>query len=222
MPTAVDIEKYRPRQHNGELRDRLGLSDQNLIILFVGSLIKSKGLDVLIEAIGKIYRQIPAIKLILTLELKHAGFDERTQSLQRRIDELGIRNLVIELGMIDFMPELVAEADVVVSPYRDTQGPSDYPLAMMEGMACARCVLGTTVGGIPELVSDGVNGRLVAPADHDSLAAALIDLLEDTDLRRQLGTKAREYILASHSPKKVAKDHLRMYEDTISHQLGRA
>jgi glycosyltransferase involved in cell wall biosynthesis len=54
------------------------------------------------------------------------------------------------------------------------------------------------------------------------LAAALIGLLENTDLRRQLGAKAREDILASHSPKKVAKDHLKMYEDAISHQLGHA
>ena len=75
---------------------------------------------------------------------------------------------------------------------RNTQGPSDYPLVMMEAMAAGRCVLGTTVGGMPELVTDHVSGRLVPPADDDSLAAALIDLLEDPGLRQTLGAKAQE------------------------------
>lgn len=216
MPTAVDTERFRPRQSNNEIRAQLKLNNDDLLVVFVGNLMKSKGLDVLVEAVGKIYKQFPNIKLILTLELKHTGFDERAQLLKKQIDELGLSDSVLELGMINFMPELISEADVIVSPYRDTQGPSDFPLAMMEAMASARCVVGTTVGGMPELVRDGVNGMLAIAGDAGSLANTLAELLEDSNLRRELGIKAREKILSSYSPKRVADDHLEMYKKVMT------
>ena len=213
MPTAINTQKFRPRDDEREsVRERLGLISGQPTILFVGNLMRSKGLDVLVDAVGELVRHISNVRLIITLELKHSGFDERQDQILERINLLNIRENIVELGIIEYMPELLSFADVVVSPYRDTQGPSDYPLSIMEAMASSRCVVGTKVGGIPELISDRITGRLVEPDNAFELAGVLRELLMAPDIRSSYGNAARQHIIDNYSQDIVSAAHVKMYE----------
>ena len=218
MPTAIDTEKFAPhRENKNEIRNKLHVEEDKCLVLFVGNLMRSKGVDVLVEAFGKIASSssAPSMKLVLTLELKHSGFEEREKELKDRISVLGLDDRVVYLGMIDYMPDLIAESDIIVSPYRDTQGPSDYPLIMMEAMAAGKCVVGTTVGGIPELIDDHTSGRLVPPDDSTSLAQVLAELVENASERNRLGEGARARILSHYSAQHSVERHLSAYQDIL-------
>ena len=78
------------------------------------------------------------------------------------------------------------------------------PLVILEAMAAGKPVVATTVGGIPEVARDGVEGLLVAPGDVDALEEALDRLLSDRGLRTSLGARGRRRVLADYSPERLA------------------
>lgn len=220
VATAVDTAKYRPKNSCDEIRNILEVSNQDLLILYVGNLMKSKGLDILVEAFSIVHYEIPNAKLVLTLELKHKEFGERKKALKNRIRELGLEENIVELGMIDYMPKLISTVNIVVSPYLDTQGPSDYPLSIMEAMASGKCVVGTSVGGMPELIDNGLNGRLVSPGNIQGLAETLISLLNDPGERRKLGMEALRKTLKLNTPARMVEGQMKIYSKVMANDKG--
>ncbi len=211
LPPAIDTVKFNPSNDGKHIREELNISSASEIILYVGNLMHSKGLHVLVEAFANIIKQKKNCHLIITLELEHDGFEERKHRLQTRIANLNMADKVIILGAVENMPSLMAASDIFVTPYIDTQGPSDYPLAMMEAMATGKCVIGTRVGGIPELLSDNVNGILVRPAHIEDLTNALHTALSSSDIRNRLGAAARKSIEENFTMTRVANAHLKLY-----------
>ena len=215
IPNGIDIKKYHPNNSGVGIRKRLNLLKSNSVILFVGNLMISKGLNVLIEAISQVVNENPKCKLIMALELKHKNFCKRKKELYDRISGLGISENVIELGMINYMPELMAAIDVVVVPYIDTQGPSDYPLILMEAMSAGKCVIGTNTGGIPELIKNNKNGVLVPPDNKHELANAIINIITSNDLRKKYEKSARDFIIKNYSLDIIKKKHQNIYSKII-------
>jgi glycosyltransferase involved in cell wall biosynthesis len=215
IPNGIDIKKYHPNNSGVGIRKRLNLLKSNSVILFVGNLMISKGLNVLIEAISQVINETPKCKLIMVLELKHKNFNKRKKELYNRINALGISENVIELGMINYMPELMAAIDVVVVPYIDTQGPSDYPLILMEAMSAGKCVIGTNTGGIPELIKNNKNGVLVPPDNKHELANAIINIITSNDLRKKYEKSARDFIIKNYSLDIIKKKHQNIYGKII-------
>lgn len=216
IPNGIDTERYKPDNNvQIRIRDLLGIEKDTKIILFVGNLSESKGLDVLFEAMPYIVARDKKSRLVVTLELEHEGFKERWQKLIARARTLGFERYIVRLGIIDFMLQLMAASDLVVAPYRNTIGPSDYPLAIMEAMSVGTCVVGTEVGGIPELIEDGVTGRLVKSEDVHGLAEVLSELLKTPEICKQMGKKARRRVKDLYSIDKVAERHLNFYKQII-------
>jgi glycosyltransferase involved in cell wall biosynthesis len=131
-----------------------------------------KGVDVLVEAAARVGRPF-------RLEIYGDG-SERGQ-LHRRAEELGVD--VVFNGAVEDVRIRLEQADVFVLPSRG----ENLPLSILEAMAAALPVVASRVGGIPELVEDGVTGVLVEPGDADALARGLRDLLEDDERRREQG-----------------------------------
>ncbi len=90
------------------------------------------------------------------------------------------------------------------------------PNALLEGMACERAIVGTTVGGIPDAIIDGDNGRLIPPGDADALAQAIDELLGNADLRQRFGARARETVLRDFTLEQELEKNLELYRQLIT------
>lgn len=155
------------------------------LIAFTGRCVPGKGVRELVEAAARVVPMIP------NLRLEMAGEGD-LQDLERRAAAYGIRGHVHLHGWLPAAArdELLARADVFVLPSH-AEG---LPMSLLEAMAAGCAVIATPVGGIPDIVVDGVNGLLVPPRDPESLGRALLRLLSDPALARRLGEAARETV----------------------------
>jgi len=148
----------------------------------VGALRSQKSYDILIRAIARLRQDRPDLHLLI------AGHGPEKARLQALISELGLENVVLLLGRRLDVPELLAELDVAVCA-SEFEG---SPLAVMEYMEAGLPIVATRVGGVPDLIEDGVHGLLVEPGNSTELAAAIDDLLTDRARASALGAHARE------------------------------
>ena len=218
IPPPVDTDAFSPQRDGRGFRQTLGLAPDQPLLLFVGSVARAKGLEVLIEALGRAARELPAVRLVVTLEFDRTGRDDTQARITRLIEELGVGDRIIQLGFIANMPELMAAADALVIPFRSTDGPSDYPLALLEAMSAGTPVVATRVGAVPELVAHGVNGWLAAPDDPQSLAEGSLQAWQRRADREQMGAVARAAVVERFSLAAVAEQTERLFQEIISHR----
>jgi len=153
-------------------------------VLYVGFLRHEKGIDTLMAAFRRLIEERPDAELEIVGgrdSVEHGIGDQ----LRRELDELGQRARVRMLGHLPFGPELfqvLADADVLAVPSRS----EGTPRVLVEARAFGCTVVGSAVGGIPTSIADGVDGLLVPPNDPAALAAALLRIAGDDDLRRRL------------------------------------
>jgi len=112
------------------------------------------------------------------------------QPLEQRVEALGLTGRVEFLGRLDEVGPLLLAADAVVLPSL-WEG---LPLILLEALARARPVVASATGGVPDVIEDGVSGRLVPPGDAAALAAGILDVLGDDDRRRQMGERGRRHV----------------------------
>jgi len=162
-------------------------------IICVCRLSPKKGLDVAIRACAKLRDN--NVKFLFEI----AGDGLQRRSLEELIENLNLADQVKLLGVRpnDQLTELFSRASVFLMPCVKTpDGDMDgIPVAMMEAMACEVPVVSTAISGIPELVEDGVTGRLARENDVDALAQILQELLEDMDKIEQFGKAGRQRVL---------------------------
>ncbi len=162
-------------------------------IVCVCRLSPKKGLDVAIRACAKLRDN--NVKFLFEI----AGDGPQRLALEELIERLNLADYVKLLGARpnDQLTELFSRASVFLMPCVKTpDGDMDgIPVAMMEAMACEVPVVSTAISGIPELVEDGITGRLAPEKDADALAQILQELLEDMDKIEQFGRAGRERVL---------------------------
>ncbi|HEY7730484.1 MAG TPA: glycosyltransferase family 4 protein [Gaiellaceae bacterium] len=148
-------------------------------LVFVGRLTQQKGLGTALEAIA----QVPDARLLLV------GDGPLRADLERRAAELGLDGRVVFLGARprDEALRYLAGADAALL----SSDWENLPHAVVEALAVGTPVVATAVGGVPEVVQDGVNGLLVSPGSPDALAAAVARVLGDEALRSRLAAATR-------------------------------
>ena len=181
---GVDLQRYDHQEPCCTLREEYGLPESGAIVGIVARLEPEKGHATLLEAWSLVLRHHPDATLLVV------GEGSRHDSLVERARELGIEGRVVFTGRRDDVPAVTAALDVAVLPsYREAQG-----LSILEAMALSRPVVATNVGGIPEVVVDGLTGLLVPPHDADALAAAVCRLLADHPLADTLARAAHDLV----------------------------
>jgi glycosyltransferase involved in cell wall biosynthesis len=165
-----------------DVRAELGITADAPVIGTVSVLRPQKALDVLLRATQALLPEFPGLKVLI------AGEGDRRFALEDLTKELGIEDSVMFLGVRTDVPDVLAALDVAVSS-SDFEG---SPLSVMEFMEAARPIVATRVGGVPDLIEDGVHGLLVEPQDPPAFAAAVARQLSDRDAARAMGERARE------------------------------
>jgi glycosyltransferase involved in cell wall biosynthesis len=214
LPPFIDIEKFNPKHRSVKIRQKFGALSDEPIIIYVGNLKYSKGLDLLIEALGMLVKKY-LFWFIYTLELKDKSFERNLEKITDNIQKNGLSGCTSTLGIISFMPALMASCDLIVIPYRNTDGPSDYPIALIEAMASGIPAAATRVGGIPELLEDNFTGILMEPENKHELATAIEKMITNPIYRKELGRNARERCCEMLKNKNISTGIL-----TIYNQLG--
>ncbi len=174
---GIDLERYDHQEACCTLREEYGMDADAEIVGVVGRLELEKGHPTLLEAWPLVLDRVPCAYLLIV------GEGSRLDALHDIVRELGLERHVVFTGRRDDIPAVTAAFDVAVLPsYREAQG-----LTILEAMALSRPVVASSVGGIPEMIQDGVNGLLVPPNDPPALADAIVRLLQNHQLADMLG-----------------------------------
>ena len=185
---------------------RSQIEEEDNLILFFGRIWEYKGLEYLIRAEPLITAQVPDARIMI------AGRGEEFSHYRQMM--VHPEHFVIHNEYIsdDRRTELFRRASIVVLPYTDASQSGVIPIAY----GFAKPVVATAVGGLPEMVDDGQTGYLVPPRDERALADAIVRLLRDRELRRQLGANSKRKIDTQCSPEVVAQQTLAVYRRAIS------
>ena len=205
--SGVDTDRFEPVRWapNGTLlRGKLGIAEQDLVIGFLGRLVRDKGVGELAEAWDQIRRQFANTHLVIA-----GDFEERDALPESVIEKLKADARVHLLGWFEDTPALYSALDIVALPtYRE-----GFPTVLLEAASMGLPVVATRVTGCVDAVVDGGTGVLVEAGDVRALAGALTRYLEDTELRCLHGHQARARVQALFQPEDVLKAVLSEYED---------
>jgi glycosyltransferase involved in cell wall biosynthesis len=182
VPFGVDCRVFCPTER---------INASSVVALgFVKLLEAYYGPDYLIRAMDLIVAKHPQTKLLM------AGSGEMRSQLEVLTRQLGLTRNVSFLGALEHhqVPELLKNVDVFVMP-SIWEG---FGVAAVEAEAMEIPVVATRVGGIPEVVLDGETGILVEPGNSEQLAQAILTLIENPALRRQMGERGRRHVLANY------------------------
>ena len=184
---GVDADAFTP--------GRLPPSAAAPSLLFVGRLERSsawKGVDYLLRAFTLVHQEIPEARLTLV------GDGDARQGLERLAETLGVRGAVDFAGFLggDDLVEAYRSASMLVLP--SLTDAESFGMTLVEAMACGRPVIGSRIGGIPDVIEDEVTGLIVPPGDASALAAACLRILRDGELADRLGARGREEVVQSH------------------------
>ena len=202
IPNGIPATK---RLAGSDLRAELAIPADAPVLGSVGMLRAEKRHDLLIEAVAELMPRFPRLRLLLVGEGEERG---RLEALVRRLD---IERSVDLLGRRSDVGDVLAALDVAVSS-SDREG---SPLSVMEYMQAGLPVVATRVGGVPDLVEDGVTGTLVARGSGRALANGIAPLLEDPSLAREMGRRGQALCTSRFSLEAMVANLQDLYEELL-------
>jgi len=201
IPTGVDLERFQPQPPDAALRKSLGLGSQGPLVGAVTFLRPEKGMGVLIEAIRWLKKRFSTVECVII------GDGGEKPALLDHIRELGLEHCVHLVGFRHDVPALLAILDVVVIPSFE----EGIPQSLTQALAMERPVVASAVGGIPEVVQDGLSGLLVPPRDPAVLAEKIACLLHDPMAATRMGKVGRQVIQERYSMEHMLNQTERVY-----------
>lgn len=199
---GVDASVYRP----GPRVRQPGLEDSSLVIGSVAALREEKQFHLLVDAFAKVRSLRPGLRLLMV------GGGRQKEPLQARARELQISDSVVWVDTQANVAQWMRAIDIFVLPSRS----ESFPNALLESMASGCCPVGSTVGGIPELIENERSGLLFPSGNADALAACLARLIAEDDLRAQLADAASERAHCQFSLDKFIANTSNLYERLLT------
>jgi glycosyltransferase involved in cell wall biosynthesis len=182
LRTGIDAETWSPGP--GRLPRKFRIPAGAPVVSIIGALRATKGHALAIAAWHSVLSRLPEARLLIV------GDGPERATLRRQIRRAGLHHRVVFAGRIDDEWErvdIVRASDIALLP---SYGEA-LPMALIEASACARPVVATDVGGIREVISDGLSGILIPPGEIGAIADAVIALLQDSERRAQMGQTGR-------------------------------
>lgn len=190
-------------------RQALGIAPATPVAGIVARLTRAKDHVNLFEAFAQVRERYPDARCVVV------GDGELRGALEREVETRGLRDAVMMLGRRDDVADLLCAFDVFVLS-SSTEG---LALILLEAMAAGLPVVATRVGGNPEVVVDGVTGRVVPPRDPGALAGAVASLFADPATARRMGQAGRERSRGEFSTRTMADRYAATYE-ALLHRTG--
>jgi glycosyltransferase involved in cell wall biosynthesis len=206
--SGIQLDKFHPvkSEEKDRIRRKWALKKEEAVVGIVSKLWEGKGHTVLIEAFKLLKEKIKDAKLVIVGE--GYLYDE----LFRLVGNNGLRESVLFTGFQMDVSEIIATFDVAVLPsFFEGMG-----RVILEAMAMEKPVVASRVGGIPDLIDQGINGLLVRPGDARELADALEKVLSDNGLARKLGKEGRKRIKDQFSADVMVQSIEKLYRELLA------
>jgi len=206
---ALDLFQHPDHIRTHQIKQELGITDDALIIGCIGRLHPQKGYPQLLQALKDVKDKIPGVHLLII------GTGELDSQLKSMAHKLGLSKSVTFAGSRTDIPAILNCLDLFVLPSL-WEG---HPLVVLEAMAAGLPVVATQVGGTPEVVQNGETGLLVEPKDISQLASAMITLLQNPSLRKEMGIAGKKRVRLfsiENMTQKTESLYMKLYDQKIS------
>jgi glycosyltransferase involved in cell wall biosynthesis len=217
ITNSVDTQTFRPvdEQTSRELRDKLGLRCDHLIVTYTGRLVSYKGLPLLLQVWTELESEPREITLVL---LGSGGLDIHNCEAELRtyVASHNLHESVRFAGDVRNVHEYLQASDIFAYPTENDA----FPLALIEAMACALPVMSTPVGAIKEIITHMQNGLMVDVGDVQQTLDALEALMADTTLRARLGAAARHTVEDRYAAERVTHQYATLFTGLATRSRG--
>lgn len=210
----VDITRFEPDSHSrNQARAELGIAENEIAIGTIGNFSRQKGHDILIDVASLIQEKSKNVKFRILGTATFANQDYYNKNVRQKAETLGL----LKDGFLQFMDpgqkvhHLIQGFDIFILTSRS----EGIPTVMLEALSAGIPVVSTDVGSISELLITGFNGILVKSKDPAAIAKVLLTLVEDSQLRFQLGQNAHAQAQTQFSVEACVKTHIKAY--TMAH-----
>jgi glycosyltransferase involved in cell wall biosynthesis len=205
IPNGIPKPKFPPMQERDRLRKEITGDGSGSIVITVGRFTRAKGYEDMIEAFRLLRQTAPEPMLVMV------GTGSTVETIKNQIEDLDLNQSVILTGEREDVPRLLALGDV----YASSSHREGLPLAVLEAMMAGLPVVATSVGDIPNVVTEET-GVVVPPHRPELLAAALDDLLQNPKKRQAMGQAAYRRAMSEYSVDAWMKKHLALYREILS------
>jgi glycosyltransferase involved in cell wall biosynthesis len=185
-----------------DLRQRFGFDPDTIVCISGGRFSREKGQRYLIDAATEAVSRMPRLRFVLF------GDGPDLEKMRRTVADRGMQDTILCPGFERNLLGCMRTADILINPSLS----EGLPNIVLEAMALRVPVVATAVGGVPEIITDNVTGRLVAPKDADQLAEVIIDTAEHIEASRERSQQALEFITAEYSFKGQFEKLARVYD----------
>lgn len=206
IATGIDVEKFASAR--GELlRAELGLDNSAIILGTAAALRGWKGHEFTVKAMPAVLEEFPGVRLVL------AGEGPMRPYIESWVREYGLEDKVFFLGHREDVAEVIQSFDISMLTSWASEG---IPQFALQSMAAGKPVVGTRVGGIPEVVIDGVNGFVVPSYDFGAVAEAVIKLLRDPARMKDMGEAGRKMAFERHTTDMMLDSIVGLYKTILT------
>jgi glycosyltransferase involved in cell wall biosynthesis len=209
MPMGVHLDRFNSGSKPGSK-----VNINKIALLFVGRITDKKGLPTLIDAIHILKETVTNFQLYIV------GGGPLKSRMEKRVSDLELNKYTEFTGRVSDqeLTELYRSSDIVIVPSvisesGDTEG---MPVVILEAMAAGKPIVASNVSGIPDVVTDGINGYLVEQKDPEQLAEKIIYLIEHPKLRENMGMVGRKMVEKKFTWKKIGERTIEMYSGILS------
>ena len=208
VPNGIDLSEYENLPERGEFRKKYSIRDYEKVVLYIGRLHKSKGIDLLAKAFTDIFKKLNNVRLVLV-----GPDDGYLSALNGIIQELKLDDKVLFTGFVSNEEKMTAfvDADVFVTPSF-----SGFPVTFLESCACGTPIITTNNGDELDWIQNKVG--YVVEYDKDQLRDAIIKVLGDEKLKENFGKKGKKLVREKFSWDKIVEQVENVYEELIGDQ----
>jgi glycosyltransferase involved in cell wall biosynthesis len=211
IPNGIPTDEYAPDpDRRAQWRQAHGIEPRATVVTHIGRFAFQKNHALLIEAFAQVRSDAPLYLLLV-------GGGELENAVREQVAALGLQERVRFLGVRADVADILRASDVFVLSSR-WEG---NPMSVMEAMAAGLPVVSTAVGGVPELVQEGVTGLLVPSEDAGALARALQALVDDPTRRAAMGDAARQHAVARFDIRHTVRGYEQLYEKLLTQRPNR-
>jgi glycosyltransferase involved in cell wall biosynthesis len=212
IPNAVDTAAVRRSvRAKSDVMREFGWGPDNRLLLAVGRLVPAKSYATLAETLSILRGRHPDARCLIV------GEGRAEEDVRSAVDRFAVGDIVKLAGSRTDVPDLLAAADIFVL----TSIREGLPVSLLEAMAAGKAIVGTSVGGIPDAITDGETGLLVPPGNPAAVAAAVSRLLGDPTLRESLGQAAMRVAEERFSVDHQARSIGEVYETLFDRKARR-